>query len=64
MRPYEALKQDVPRLSDAASDQVEAHIYGGDGTRTLFDEIVGYLSANGGGARISDIAAMWSEETR
>lgn len=61
MRPYEALKRDVPRLSEAAPHQVEAHIYGGDGTRTLFDEVVAYLSANGSGARISDIAAAWSE---
>jgi hypothetical protein len=64
MRPYEALKRDVPRLSEAAPTLVEPHVYGGDGTRTLFDELVGYLSAHEGGARISDIAAMWSEETR
>lgn len=61
LRPYEALKHGVPRLSEATPTQVEPHIYGGDGTRTMFHELVGYLSDNGGGARISDIAAMWSE---
>ncbi len=63
MRPYEALKCEAPRLSEAAPHQTEAHVAGGDGTRTLFEEIIGYLSANGGGARIRDIVAAWSKVT-
>lgn len=62
MKPYQALKANVPRMAEATADEVAPFVHQGEGTDTMFGELIDYLSANGGGMRISDIAAQHTAE--
>lgn len=57
--PYEALKQSVARLSEATPDEVNAYVQHGEGTQTLFLELIEHLASSGHSLRIRDIYARW-----
>jgi hypothetical protein len=57
--PYEALKQRVPVLHQTVRNDVAACIFQGEGTQTLFTELVGYLAGTGRARRIRDICERW-----
>ncbi len=59
MEPIRALKQIIPRFSEATQSDVNTFIRGGRGTRTAFMEVIDYLAATRQSVRIRDICAQW-----
>lgn len=57
--PYQTLKFRAPRLVEATPMQVARVVQAGEGTRTLFLEVVDFLGSAGGARRIRDIADSW-----
>ena len=57
--PYEALKQRVSKLSEAVPDEIAPYVRHGEGTRTLFLELIECLTLIGQSACIRDIHQRW-----
>ena len=55
MERYNALKARIPRLQDASPEIVDDLRRLGEGPRSMFEDIVAYLSRRGGGDRICDL---------
>jgi hypothetical protein len=55
--PYEELKRHAEDLRDAPRELVERYVESGPGSRTLFEELVDRLAAEGGGRRLADLAS-------
>ena len=55
MQPYSALKQSITFLSEATFDHLTPFVHQGQGTRSLFLEIVDYLAESSESYRIIDI---------
>jgi hypothetical protein len=59
MAPYEALKQSVPRLSEASGAQLSAHAHEGLGTQSLLTSLLGHLRGGSATLRIHDLYQQW-----
>lgn len=62
LEPYQNLKQAVPRLAEASPDEVQPFVQQGEGTDTMFSELIDYLAEQGGGLRVQDIQAQYAIE--
>lgn len=56
---YQALKRSVPNLAAVEPELLRRHIVDGDGTQTLFLELIDYVARTGASIRIQDIEAEW-----
>lgn len=59
MEPYQALKRQVPRLSEALRETLSAYAQTGEGTYGLFTELIAHLANGGHSLRIRDIYDRW-----
>lgn len=58
---YAALKRDVPQLNRLTEDAARRYVHDGEGTMTLFHELLDYLADRGQSRCLSDIYADWKE---
>jgi hypothetical protein len=55
MRSYTEVKQIAPGLDQVAQSDASGYIFDGEGTRTMFMEVIDHLAATGRSLRIKDI---------
>ena len=61
VQPYQALKDRVPKLSEATPDILKAYVHTGDGVCVLFRELIEHLAASGQSPCIQDISTRWTD---
>jgi polysaccharide deactylase WbmS-like protein len=58
---YQTLKHRVPKISEASPHVLNAYIQTGEGTCTLFKEVIAHLAAHGRSVCIQDIYNQWRD---
>jgi hypothetical protein len=56
---YQALKQKIPRISEAPPDALREYVQAGNGAYSLFTELIGHLAIHGRSLAIRDIYDHW-----
>jgi hypothetical protein len=56
---YDSVKRAFPRLHEASREALASFAHQGEGTRTIFRELLDYLSERGRSMRISDVYERW-----
>jgi hypothetical protein len=64
LKPYEHIRQKVPRLNELTTTIADRYIQTREGTQTLLRELVDYLAIVGESLRLRDLFTIWNHKRR